>query len=148
MKQIILGITILSLLITVYSSEDVFVHHVLETIPVSGDPMGMSLTDDFLYASSFQYPHISIIDIDKNENVDFITTSSSGIMAVEAVPEKNKIYAAPFESGGIDVYALSTKLLIKTISLPESAVTIEATHHQGQRAGLPDLRTGQRPPAR
>lgn len=92
--------------------------------------MGMSLTDEFLYVSSFQYPHISIIDIDKNENVDFITTSSSGIMAVEAVPDKNKIYAAPFESGGIDVYALSTKLLIKTIPLPDSEINISTTSNQ------------------
>lgn len=130
MKQIILGITILSLLITVYGSEDVFAHHVLETIPVSNDPMGMSLTDEFLYVSSFQYPHISIIDIEKNENVGFITTSSSGIMAVEAVPDKNKIYAASFESGKIDVYALSSKLLIKSIALPDSEITIQSSSHQ------------------
>jgi len=138
MKQILLGITILSLLITTYGSEDVFAHHVLETIPVSDAPMGMSLTDEFLYVSSFQYPHISIIDINKNENVDFITTSSSGIMAVDAVPDKNKIYAAPFESGGIDVYALSTKLLIKTIPLPDSEINISTTSNQpyGQRSDV------------
>jgi len=129
-KQIILGIAVLSLLITAYGSEDAFAHHVLDMIPVSDAPMGMSLTDEFLYVSSFQYPHISIIDIEKNENVDFITTSSSGIMAVEAVPDKNKIYAAPFESGGIDVYALSTKLLIKTIPLPDSEINISTTSNQ------------------
>jgi len=136
MKQIILGIALLSLLVTAYGSEDAFAHHVLETIPVSDAPMGMSLTDNFLYVSSFQYPHISIIDIEKNKNVDFITTSSSGIMAVEAVPDKNKIYAAPFESGGIDIYALSTKLLIKTIPLPDSEINIQTTSNQpyGQRS--------------
>ncbi len=128
----------LSLLITAYGSEDVFAHHVLETIPVSNAPMGMSLTDEFLYVSSFQYPHISIIDVEKNENVDFITISSSGIMAVQAVPDKNKIYAAPFESGGIDVYALSTKLLIKTIPLPGSEIIIPTTSNQpyGQRSDV------------
>ena len=138
MKQIVLGIVIFSLLVTAYNSEDVFAHHVLETIPVSDAPMGMSLTDEFLYVSSFQYPHISIIDIDKNENVDFITTSSSGIMAVKTVPDKNKIYAAPFESGGIDVYALSTKLLIKTIPLPNSEISIPTTSNQlyGQRSDV------------
>ena len=138
MKQIILGLAILSILITVYGYDDAFAHHVLETIPVSGDPMGMSLTDEFLYVSSFQYPHISIIDIDKNENVGFITTSSSGIMAVEAVPDKNKIYAAPFESGGIDVYALSTKLFIKTIPLPNSEINMPTTSNQpyGQRSDV------------
>lgn len=138
MKQIILGIVVLSLLVTVYGSEEVFAHHVLETIPVSNSPMGMSLTDEFLYVSSFQYPHISIIDIEKNENVDFITTSSSGIMAVAAVPDKNKIYAAPFESGGIDVYILSTKLFIKTIPLPNSELSMPTSSNQpyGQRSDV------------
>ncbi len=130
MKQIILGITILSLLITAYGSEDTFAHHVLETIPVSDAPMGMSLTDEFLYVSSFQYPHISIIDIEKNENVDFITTSSSGVMAVEAVPDKNKIYAAPFESGGIDVYATNPTLYYKTIPLPNSELNMPTSSNQ------------------
>lgn len=138
MKHIILGITLLSLLVTIYGSEDVFAHHVLETISVSNAPMGMSLTDEFLYVSSFQYPHIDIIDIEKNENIDFITTSSSGIMAVAAVPEKNKIYAAPFESGGIDVYDLNTKFIIKTIPLPNSELSMPTTSNQpyGQRSDV------------
>ncbi|MGY5149711.1 MAG: YncE family protein [Candidatus Nitrosopumilus sp. bin_68KS] len=119
-------------------SQNSFAHHVLENIPVSENPMGMSLTDDFLYVSSFQYPHIDIIDIDNNKNVDFITTSSSGIMAVEAVPDKNKIYAAPFESGGIDVYSLSTRLLIKTIPLSGSEIDFPTTSNQpyGQRSDV------------
>ena len=117
-------------MLLVYVNQDAFAHHVLDEIPVSDSPMDMSLTDDFLYVSSFEYPHISIIDIKTDENIGFITTSSAGIMAVEAVPEKNKIYAAPFESGGIDVYALSTKLLIKTIPLPDSDITIQSSSNQ------------------
>jgi YVTN family beta-propeller protein len=103
----------------------------------------MSITDDFLYVSSFTYPRISIIDLKTDKDVGFITTSS-GIMAVKAVPEKNKIYAAPFESGGIDVYALSTKLLIKTISLPNSEITIQTSSNQpyGQRSDLHFLTGG------
>ncbi|KAF6245201.1 YncE family protein [Nitrosopumilus sp. b2] len=111
-------------------SQNAFAHHVLEKIPVSKDPMGMSMTDEFLYVSSFQYPHIDIIDIEKNENIGFITTSSSGIMDVAAVPDKNKIYAAPFESGGIDVYALSSKFIIKTIPLPDSEIDYPTTSNQ------------------
>ena len=138
MEKIIFGISILSLLIIGFGYEDAFAHHILETIPVSDDPMDMSLTDDFLYVSSFQYPHIDIIDIEKNENVDFITTSSSGIMAIEAVPEKNKIYAAPFESGAIDVYDLNTKRTIKTITLPKSEISIPTSSNQpyGQRSNV------------
>ena len=144
MKIIALTVLMLTFVLSIYASQDAFAHHVLQKIPVSGAPMDMSLTDDFLYVASFKYPHISIIDIEKDENVGFITTSSSGIMAVKAVPEKNKIYAAPFESSGIDVYALSTKLLIKTIPLPNSEITIQTTSNQpyGQRSDLRFLTGG------
>jgi YVTN family beta-propeller protein len=129
---------VFAVVFSISANQDAFAHHVLQKIPVSGAPMDMSLTDDFLYVSSFEYPHISIIDIEKDENIGFITTSSSGIMSVEAVPEKNKIYAAPFGSGGIDVYALSTKLLIKTIPLPDSEITIQSSSNQpyGQRSDV------------
>ena len=136
MKTLFLGILVLAVVSSIYVNQDSFAHHVLEKIPVSDNPMGMSLTEDFLYVSSFQFPHISIIDTNKNENIGFITTSSSGIMAVKAVPDKNKIYAAAFESGGIDVYALSTKLLMKTIPLSESEIDIQSSSNQpyGQRS--------------
>ena len=144
MKFLLLVTLVLTVALSFYLSQDAFAHHVLEEIPVSGSPMDMSLTDEFLYVSSFEYPHISIIDIKTDENIDFITTSSSGIMAVEAVPEKNKIYAAPFESGGIDVYALSTKLLIKTIPLPDSELTIQSSSNQpyGKRSDVHFLTGG------
>ena len=129
-KFLPLMILVVAVVFSLSVNQNVFAHHVLETIPVSNDPMGMSLTDEFLYVSSFQYPHISIVDIEKNENIGFITTSSSGIMAVEAVPDKNKIYAASFESGKIDVYALSSKLLIKSIPLPDSEINIQSSSHQ------------------
>ena len=45
-------------------------------------------------------------------------------MAVQAIPEKNKIYAAVFESNGIDVYAADTGLYEKTINLPEAEMTL------------------------
>ena len=91
MKSLSVVILVLAVTFSFYLNQDAFAHHVLKEIPVSDSPMGMSLTDEYLYVSSFEYPHISIIDIQTDENVDFITTSSSGIMAVEAVPEKNKI---------------------------------------------------------
>ena len=130
MKSFVFGILLFLIIITVYENQNAFAHHVLEEISVVGDPMGLSLTDEFLYVSSFQYPHIDIIDVEKSENVGFITTSSSGIMDVVAVPDKDKIYAAPFESGGIDVYSLSSKLHITTIPLPESVIEFPTTSNQ------------------
>jgi YVTN family beta-propeller protein len=130
MKRIGLGVLVFAIAFSIYVNQDVFAHHVIEEIPVSSSPMGMSLSEDALYVSSFGYPHIDIIDLSTRENVGFITTSTSGIMDVAVVPDKNKIYAAPFESGGIDTYTLSTRLLIDTIPLPDSEITIQTTSNQ------------------
>lgn len=133
-----MGILVLALALSIHVNQDVFAHHVMEEIPVSASPMGMSLSEDTLYVSSFEYPHIDIIDISSQENIGFITTSTTGIMDVAVAPDKNKIYAAPFESGGIDVYTLSTRMLIETIPLPESEFTIQTTSNQpyGHRSDL------------
>jgi YVTN family beta-propeller protein len=144
-KTIGLGVLVFAIAFSIYANqEDAFAHHVLQKIPVVGTPMNMELADDSLYVSSFEYPRISIIDIKNNKDTGFITTSSSGIMDIMPVPDKNKIYVAPFESGGIDVYALSTKLLIKTIPLPESEITIQTTSNQpyGHRSDMHFLTGG------
>ncbi|MGD8431717.1 MAG: YncE family protein [Nitrosopumilaceae archaeon] len=123
MQVLGLALLIFTISISIYVCQDVSAHHVMEEIPVSASPMGMSLADDRLYVSSFGYPHIDIVDLEAQENVGFITTSSSGIMDVAVVPDKNKIYTASFESGKIDTYTLSTRLPIDTIPLSESEFT-------------------------
>lgn len=144
MKELFFGIAIFAIFVGSYSIDDASAHHVMERIPVTGTPMNMALTGDYLYVSGFEYPRISVIDIKTNKDAGFITTSSSGIMDIRPVPDKNKIYAAPFESGGIDVYTLSTKRLIKTIPLPESEITIQTTSNKpyGQRSDVHFLTGG------
>ena len=144
MKFFPIMIVLFAIFFSFYVNQDVFGHHVIEEIPVSESPMGMSLSNDILYVSSFGYPHIDMINLKTNENVGFITTSASGIADVVAVPDKNKIYAAPFASGGIDVYTLSTRQIIKTIPLPNSEFTIRSTSNQpyGQTSNIHFVTSG------
>ena len=107
----------------VFTTGNAFAHHVFEEIPVGISPMKMSITDDLLFVSNLGERQISIIDITTDEVIGKIDTSS-GVVAVKAVPEKNLVYAATFESGGIDVYDLETKQYIETIELPDSKITV------------------------
>lgn len=107
----------------VFTTNDAFAHHVLQEIPVGTSPMKMSLTDDLLFVSNLGERQITVIDTTNDEVVGKIETSS-GVVAVKAVPEKNVVYAATFESGGIDVYDLKTRAYTRTIELPDSKLTV------------------------
>ena len=96
-------------------------HHIVARIPVIDNPLNMALEDDVLYVSNLSEREISIIDTVSNSYSDGITTSG-GVVAVQPIQEKNKIYVATFESGGIDVHDLTTGLYQKTIELPESKI--------------------------
>lgn len=121
-SRLVLGLLAVGLGL-VFTTNDAFAHHVLQEIPVGTSPMKMSLTDDLLFVSNLGDRQISVIDIVNNEVVGEITTSS-GVVAVRAVPDKNVVYAATFESGGIDVYDLETKAYVQTIQLPDSKLTV------------------------
>lgn len=120
-KTIILTLVMISGLLL--STNTAFGHHVSEEIPVSTSPMKMSLVDSQLFVSNLGQREITIIDTTKGEVTGKIETSS-GVVAVMAIPERNVVYAATFESGGIDVYDLETKTYLKTIELPNSEITL------------------------
>jgi YVTN family beta-propeller protein len=105
-----------------FTANNAFAHHVLQEIPVGTSPMKMSMAEDLLFVSNLGERQITIIDIKNGEVIGEIVTSS-GVVAVEAVPEKNVVYAATFESGGIDVYDLETKEYVETIELPDAMLT-------------------------
>ena len=96
-------------------------HHIVARIPVIDGPLNMALEGDDLYVSNLSEREISIIDTVSNTYSDGITTSG-GVVAVQPLQEKNKIYVATFESGGIDIHDLTTGLYQKTIELPESKI--------------------------
>lgn len=100
-----------------------YAHHVLKEIPVSISPMKMSMADNYLFVSNLGEREISVIDAKTDSAVRTIVTSS-GVVAVEAVPERNTVYAATFESGGIDVYEFDSGKYVKTIELPDSKITV------------------------
>ena len=134
MKTIVLGMMLFAVAISAYGNQDAFAHHISSHVEVSKSPMKMSLADDFLYISHVSESKISIIDTRTDLLYkEFMT--SGGLIAVEAIPEKNKIYAAIFESDGIDVYAADTGLYEKTITLPNAEMTLwsKADKNYGQR---------------
>ncbi len=118
-----IAIVILALCLITFSANSAFAHHVLQEIPVGTSPMKMSLSGDYLFVSNLGEREISVIDTRSNEVVNTITTSS-GVVAVEAIPEKNIVYATTFESGGVDVYDMKTGDYLKTVQLPDSEITV------------------------
>ncbi len=99
-----------------------YAHHVLDEIDVTSRPMRMSLAGDLLYVSYLGEPEVSIINTTSGQHVANVATNG-GVMAVEAVPEKNRLYVATFESGGIDIYELDSKRFLKTAPLPDFQIT-------------------------
>ncbi|QLH09259.1 YncE family protein [Candidatus Nitrosotenuis sp. DW1] len=122
-KVIATVLAILMLGISLIPINNAFAHHFSKEIPVSTSPLKMSITDNYLFVSNLGQREISIIDTITDQVVGTITTSE-GVVAVKAIPEKNLVYAATFESGGIDVYTLDAKQYVKTIELPDSKLTV------------------------
>lgn len=71
MKNMFTGI-LFAIIFSIYVNQNVFAHHRLDEIPVSSTPMDLSITEDFLYVSSFEYPHISMIDLKTDESLGLL----------------------------------------------------------------------------
>lgn len=122
MKKIAIAFLVVSLSL-IFATHNAFAHHVFTEIPVGTSPMKMSITDDLLFVSNLGQREITIIDT-KTDNVVGTIDASAGVVAVKGIPEKNTVYAATFESGGIDVYDLNTKQYLNTIELPDAKMTV------------------------
>ena len=124
-------------------------HHVLNEIDVPSRPMRLSISNNgsdiigvssgnnittttpdtqvsLLSVSILGKPLVSIINtltdnITKNINT---TSAVGGVFEVETIPEKNKVYAAPFEGGQLGVYDLQSGALLKSIELPNAQRTL------------------------
>lgn len=131
----IIAIFVLVAFSSFFVSQQADAHHITAHVPVASSPMKMSITDNYLYVSHMSDQEISVIDTRTNLLHNTITTSA-GMIAVAAVPDKNKIYAAVFEDDGIDVYDLDTGVYQKTIILPDSELLKTSTGGQlyGQRS--------------
>ncbi|MGD1834622.1 MAG: hypothetical protein ACPKQO_02750 [Nitrososphaeraceae archaeon] len=118
-------ISILSVSILIFfnvENNDIYAHHVIKEINVAERPMKMSLDEPLLFVSNLGEPVISIISTVSNNIVSTINTTE-GIIDVEGINDKNKVYAATFQSGEIEVYDITTKELITTIPIPDSVIS-------------------------
>ena len=107
----------------IYNNYTAFAHHVIDQVPVTSRPMGLSLADDtkLLYVSNMGKPIVSIINTTTDKVTGKINSSTTGgVMAVDAIPQK--VYVAPFEAGVLEVYDAHTRGLIKTIPLPGAEI--------------------------
>jgi DNA-binding beta-propeller fold protein YncE len=98
-----------------------YAHHILKEIAVTERPMKISLDEPLLFVSNLGEPLISIIS-SVSDNVVGTIDTSSGVIDVEGILDKNKIYVATFQTGEIEVYDLTTKELIKKIPIPGSTI--------------------------
>ncbi|HJS65111.1 MAG TPA: YncE family protein [Nitrososphaeraceae archaeon] len=101
--------------------QNTYAHHILKEIAVTERPMKISLDEPLLFVSNLGKPLISIIS-SVSDNVVGTIDTSSGVIDVEGVLDKNKVYVATFQTGEIEVYDLTTKELIKKIPIPGSTI--------------------------
>src|SRR5574339_263708 len=124
-------ITIFMLSILYLPSQSSFAHHIVKEIAVAERPMKMSLDEPLLFVSNLGQPVVSIISTVSDKVVGTIKTTQ-GVIDVEGVNDKNKVYVATFQTGEIEVYDITTKKLIKTIPIPGS--TIQYPHRLADTA--------------
>jgi len=98
-----------------------YAHHILKEIAVTERPMKISLDDPLLFVSNLGKPLVSIISTVSDKVVGTINTTN-GVIDVEGILDKNRVYVATFQTGEIEVYGLTTKELIKKIPIPGSVI--------------------------
>ena len=101
--------------------QNAFAHHILKEIKVAERPMLISLDDPLLFVSNLGKPVISVISTVSDQVIGSINTTN-GIIDVEGIVDKNKVYVTTFQTGEIEIYDLTTKELIKKIPLPGSII--------------------------
>jgi YVTN family beta-propeller protein len=97
-----------------------------DTIELGGGNTTIMISDaqarSLLLVSILGKPLVSIINTLTDNITKNINTTSA--VEVETMPEKNKVYAAPFEGGQLGVYDLQSRALLKSIELPNAQRTL------------------------
>jgi DNA-binding beta-propeller fold protein YncE len=121
-------ILISTIIMTIYALNIFFLpiqitygHHVLKEIKVTERPMKISLDDPLLFVSNLGEPLISIISTVSDNVVGTINTTN-GVIDVEGILDKKRVYVATFQTGELEVYDITTKELIKKIPIPGSTI--------------------------
>jgi DNA-binding beta-propeller fold protein YncE len=118
---IIIAIFALNAFFFLLPFQNAYAHHILKEIAVTERPMKISLDEPLLFVANLGEPLISIIST-VSDNVAGTIETSSGVIDVEGILDKNRVYVATFQTGEIEVYDLTTKELIKKIPIPGSTI--------------------------
>jgi len=92
-------------------------------IPIGKTALWVEIDGDKAYVTNPEDGKISVIDINSKKVVDSIDTPK-GVLIVEAVPEKNKLYATVEDQNKVYVYDLTTHEKLKEIDIGESEITL------------------------
>lgn len=105
-----------------------------EIISVGNSALWVDISGDLVYVTNPEDGMIVVIDANTKQVVDTIE-SMVGVIAIEVVEEKNKIYATVGEYAPVLVYNLTTGAKIKEIDIGNPDVTLysQADKSYGQR---------------
>ena len=116
-----IAMVIITLSILYLPIQITYAHHIVKEIALTDRPMKISLDEPLLFVSNLGKPVISIISTVSDNLVGTINTSN-GVIDVEGILDKDKVYVATFQTGELEVYDLTTKELIKKIPIPGSII--------------------------
>ena len=116
-----IAMVIITLSILYLPIQITYAHHIVKEIALTDRPMKISLDEPLLFVSNLGKPVISIIST-VSDNVVGIINTSNGVIDVEGILDKDKVYVATFQTGELEVYDLTTKELIKKIPIPGSII--------------------------
>ena len=103
-------------------------------IDVGSSALYVELINDKVYVTNPADGNISIIDTSSNQVVDTIDTPE-GVLIIEKVPDKNKIYTTVEDQNKVFVYDMETSEKLSEIDLGEPEVTLfsKSDKQYGQR---------------
>jgi len=103
-------------------------------IPIGKSALWIEIDGDKAYVTNPEDGKISIIDINSKMVVDSIDTPK-GVLIVEAVPEKNKLYATVDDQNKVFVFDIMTHEKLKEIDIgePEIVLFSKSDKPYGQR---------------
>lgn len=106
----------------------------IEEIDVGNSALWIEISDNLVYVTNPVDGKIIVIDSNTNEIVNTIT-SSAGVIVLEVVEEKNKLYVSIEEYAPVLVYDLTTGESLGEIDIGEPEITLysKADKNYGQR---------------
>ncbi len=106
-----------------FSQQEDVVDPTIEEIDVGSSALYVELVGDKVYVTNPSDGNISIIDTNSNHVVDTIDTPK-GVLVIEKVSDKNKIYVTVEDQNKVFVYDMETNEKLGEIDLGEPEITL------------------------